>query len=156
MDAIQQSPIAALLFLALVLALVTAEALWLRRARGRTTDWSAVAASFGIAIGKKLTDIVTAGAVAGLFILAWDQRFWSVEMTGPGAWLLLFLLVELVYYWHHRCAHEIRWLWAMVENGVLDRFKAHADVKALAGALEEAVRDGRLPASEAAEQLLSL
>ena len=112
MDAIQQNPIAALLFLALVLALVTAEALWLRRARGRTTDWSAVAASFGIAIGKKLTDIVTAGAVAGLFLLAWDQRFWSVEMTGAGAWLLLFLLVELVYYWHHRCAHEIRWLWA--------------------------------------------
>lgn len=55
-----------------------------------------------------------------------------------------------------RAQQQIRWLWAMVENGVLDRFKAHADVKALAGALEEAVRDGRLPASEAAEQLLSL
>ncbi|WP_019961965.1 methylmalonyl Co-A mutase-associated GTPase MeaB [Woodsholea maritima] len=55
-----------------------------------------------------------------------------------------------------RARQQIRWLWAMVEGEVLDRFKAHRDVKALAGALESAVAKGDLPASEAAQRLLDV
>jgi len=53
-----------------------------------------------------------------------------------------------------RSAQQVRWLWSMVENRVLDAFKADPAVKSAAPELERAVAEGRLPASEAAERLL--
>jgi len=53
-----------------------------------------------------------------------------------------------------RSAQQVRWLWSMVENRVLDAFKSDPSVKSAAGELERAVASGRLPASEAAERLL--
>ncbi len=53
-----------------------------------------------------------------------------------------------------RQGQQVRWLWSMVEDRVLEAFKADPAVTAAAGALEQAVADGRLPASEAAERLL--
>ncbi len=49
---------------------------------------------------------------------------------------------------------QVRWLWSMVEDRVLEAFKADPKVTAAAGSLEAAVAEGRLPASEAAERLL--
>lgn len=49
---------------------------------------------------------------------------------------------------------QIEWLWSMVEQRVLEEFKSSPRVKAAIGSLEDAVREGTLPASEAAERLL--
>ncbi len=49
---------------------------------------------------------------------------------------------------------QVRWLWSMVEDRVLESFKADPSVTAAAARLEHAVAEGRLPASEAAERLL--
>jgi LAO/AO transport system kinase len=49
---------------------------------------------------------------------------------------------------------QVRWLWSMVEDRVLEAFKTDPAVTAAAPALEQAVAEGRLPASEAAERLL--
>jgi LAO/AO transport system kinase len=49
---------------------------------------------------------------------------------------------------------QVRWLWSMVEDRVLEAFRTDSGVKAAAPALEQAVAEGRLPASEAAERLL--
>lgn len=49
---------------------------------------------------------------------------------------------------------QVRWLWSMVEDRVLEAFRTDAGVTAAAPALEQAVAEGRLPASEAAERLL--
>ncbi len=54
-----------------------------------------------------------------------------------------------------RSGQQVRWLWSMVESRVLDAFKADPSVKSAAGELERAVASGRLPASEAAERLLT-
>lgn len=53
-----------------------------------------------------------------------------------------------------RREQQVRWLWSMVEDRVLEAFKANPGVTAAAGSLEAAVAEGRLPASEAAERLL--
>ncbi|MGX6647918.1 methylmalonyl Co-A mutase-associated GTPase MeaB [Maricaulaceae bacterium MS644] len=53
-----------------------------------------------------------------------------------------------------RQGQQVRWLWSMVEDRVLEAFKADPAVKAAGPELERAVAEGRLPASEAAERLL--
>lgn len=53
-----------------------------------------------------------------------------------------------------RQSQQVRWLWSMVEDRVLQDFKADPAVKAAAPELERAAIEGRLPASEAAERLL--
>ncbi|WP_440957409.1 methylmalonyl Co-A mutase-associated GTPase MeaB [Oceanicaulis sp. LC35] len=52
-----------------------------------------------------------------------------------------------------RSGQQVRWLWSMVEERVLQSFHADPDIQTLAPELERAVSDGRLPASEAAERL---
>ncbi|VXC61790.1 putative GTPase CC_2483 [Oceanicaulis sp. 350] len=52
-----------------------------------------------------------------------------------------------------RSGQQVRWLWSMVEEHVLQSFHADPDIKKLAPELERAVAEGRLPASEAAERL---
>jgi len=53
-----------------------------------------------------------------------------------------------------RRGQQVRWLWSMVEARVLEAFHADPKVKAASADLEQAVAQGRLPASEAAERLL--
>ncbi|PWE17436.1 methylmalonyl Co-A mutase-associated GTPase MeaB [Marinicauda salina] len=53
-----------------------------------------------------------------------------------------------------RRAQQVRWFHAMVEERVVAAFRADSAVKAALPGLEDAVAQGRLPASEAAERLL--
>ncbi|MFI1801378.1 methylmalonyl Co-A mutase-associated GTPase MeaB [Streptomyces sp. NPDC020379] len=50
---------------------------------------------------------------------------------------------------------QVDWVWTMVREQLLTELRSHADVRRLAPSLEAAVRDGTLPASTAAERLLS-
>ncbi|MFW7378350.1 MAG: sterol desaturase family protein [Oligoflexus sp.] len=42
----------------------------------------------------------------------YDFRLWTVPLDSWWGLFLLFLGLEFSYYWLHRCAHEIRWIWA--------------------------------------------
>nr|WP_277419639.1 methylmalonyl Co-A mutase-associated GTPase MeaB [Marinicauda algicola] len=53
-----------------------------------------------------------------------------------------------------RRGQQVRWLWSLVEEAVLSRFRSDEGVRSAAPALEEAVAKGTLPASEAAERLI--
>jgi sterol desaturase/sphingolipid hydroxylase (fatty acid hydroxylase superfamily) len=44
--------------------------------------------------------------------LIWQHRILTIPLDQWWAILLLFLGIEFCYYWYHRAAHEIRWLWA--------------------------------------------
>jgi len=50
---------------------------------------------------------------------------------------------------------QIRWMWAMVEDRLLSHLRDHPKVASLLPGLESAVRAGTMPATAAAEQLLS-
>ncbi len=54
-----------------------------------------------------------------------------------------------------RRAQQVRWMWSMVEDRLETAFRAHPRVRTLLPELEAAVREGRLPATAAAEQLLA-
>lgn len=100
------------MFLLLLAGLVFVEAIWLIWVRKRAYDWRAAAASFGVAIGKRIIDAATAGIAAAILFWVYQYRLFTIEMNSVVNFLLLFVLFELAYYWHHRFAHEVRWLWA--------------------------------------------
>jgi len=93
-------------------ALVVAEALLRRYVWRRPTDLRGVAASLADAFVRRGADLLGLGALAPLPVLAQAHRLATIRMDSVAAWLGLYLLVEFVYYWHHRLTHRVRWFWA--------------------------------------------
>ena len=98
---------------ALVLLLVVvAEALLRRFVLHRPTDFRGVAASLGDALVRRGFDLLGLTLAAPLPALAQAHRLFAFPVDSVPAWLGLYLLVEFVYYWHHRLTHRVRWFWA--------------------------------------------
>lgn len=101
-----------LVLLGFLAAMVIGEAIWLIVIRRRSYDWKAAGASFGVALGKRVIDAVTAGIAGAALFWVYQFRPFTITLDSFWAVALLILLFELAYYWHHRLAHEVRWLWA--------------------------------------------
>lgn len=100
------------LFFGTVISLMVLEYVASRLAHIDTHDGQETAVSIVIAIGNKIVRTLEAGIVAAPFLLAYSYRLIDIDMASPLAWVALFLIVEFVYYWHHRASHRVRWLWA--------------------------------------------
>jgi len=96
----------------LLFAFVIVEALLRRYVWRRPTDLRGVAASLADAFVRRGADLLGLGAVAPLPAFAQAHRLATIPMDSAAAWLGLYLLVEFVYYWHHRLTHRVRWFWA--------------------------------------------
>lgn len=77
-----------------------------------THDLAESAALIGVALGQNVVRAIEAGIVSVPFIFAYDHRLFDFDPTTPLAIGALFIATEFVYYWHHRAAHRIRWMWA--------------------------------------------
>ncbi len=98
---------------ALVLTLlVVLEALLRRYVWHRPTNLRGVAASLADAVVRRGFDLFGLTLVAPLPALAHAHRLSTIRMDSAAAWAGLYLLVEFVYYWHHRVTHRVRWFWA--------------------------------------------
>jgi sterol desaturase/sphingolipid hydroxylase (fatty acid hydroxylase superfamily) len=102
----------AFIFPVFALAIVI-EALLYQRQKGRPYPWKDSVVSFVIAAGHNVTGIINHTVIFAIFALTvWHYRIVTVPMTAWWAIPSLFLLEEFAYYWYHRCAHRIRFLWA--------------------------------------------
>jgi sterol desaturase/sphingolipid hydroxylase (fatty acid hydroxylase superfamily) len=79
---------------------------------GETHDLAESAASLGVILGQNAVRAIEAGIVSIPFAIAYGHRLFDFDQTTPLAIGALFLATEFVYYWHHRAAHRIRWMWA--------------------------------------------
>jgi sterol desaturase/sphingolipid hydroxylase (fatty acid hydroxylase superfamily) len=75
-------------------------------------DGRETAASFGVAVGDVVSRVLTGGIAAVPFVALYQHRLLDIPMNRAWHWLLLFLAVELCYYWFHRVSHRVRWFWA--------------------------------------------
>ncbi len=70
----------------------------------------------GVSMGMGLVSAVTNGATAfiSVGVLFWVQQFqlYAIPLT-IASLVICFILDDLRYYWHHRIAHRVRWVWAM-------------------------------------------
>mgnify|MGYP000138325618 CR=1 FL=1 len=99
-------------FLILLSCAVLIEATFLIFGRKQEYEWGHSAASLGVAFIKRVVDALTAGATASILFWVYDLRLYTFELDTIWKLGVAFIAVEFAYYWHHRWAHEIRWLWA--------------------------------------------
>ncbi|ATQ43465.1 sterol desaturase family protein [Caulobacter mirabilis] len=74
------------------------------------------ATSLGMGLGSTIAGGLTAGVVFAASVWVYEHRLFDIPMTAWWAWLALFLLEDLTYYWFHRLSHERRFWWASHVN----------------------------------------
>jgi len=100
------------LFLVTALVLMAMEFLVARHLQRDSHDLAESASSLAVAVGNKLVRLGAAGIIALPYIFIYEHRLFDIPLDNIWALLGLFLGLEFFYYWMHRTAHTVRWLWA--------------------------------------------
>ncbi|HVI33044.1 sterol desaturase family protein [Phenylobacterium sp.] len=79
-------------------------------------EWKDTAVSLGMGLGSTVAGVITGGLVFAASLWAYEHRVFTVPFTAVWAWVALFLLEDLTYYWFHRLSHERRFWWAAHVN----------------------------------------
>jgi sterol desaturase/sphingolipid hydroxylase (fatty acid hydroxylase superfamily) len=72
--------------------------------------------SLGMGLGSSVAGVLVAGAIAAATLWCWSHRVFTIPMSAWWAWVVIFLLEDLTYYWFHRISHERRLWWAAHVN----------------------------------------
>jgi sterol desaturase/sphingolipid hydroxylase (fatty acid hydroxylase superfamily) len=90
----------------------------LARMKRTRTNYEArdTAASLVMGLGSTIAGLLVGGLVAAATLLVYQHRLFDIPMTAIWAWVAIFLLEDLTYYWFHRLSHERRFWWAAHVN----------------------------------------
>lgn len=80
--------------------------------RGRCYPWREMWASIGVYLLRVPAKLLRPLTVLPLAFLVWSHRLMTIPLDAAWGWIVVFIGVELGYYWMHRFSHEVRWLWA--------------------------------------------
>jgi sterol desaturase/sphingolipid hydroxylase (fatty acid hydroxylase superfamily) len=94
----------------LLLMLIEAVLIW--QHRPSHFSWQESLTSLGVAIGGQITKAPFQIIPMMAYAYIWEHRLLTIPLDQGWSILLLFLGLEFFYYWHHRAAHAVRWLWA--------------------------------------------
>ena len=67
-------------------------------------------------LGSTIAGLLVGGVIFAASIWVWKHRIFDIPMTAIWAWVTIFLLEDLTYYWFHRLSHERRFWWASHVN----------------------------------------
>lgn len=93
-------------------ASVTLEIGWFLLVQRRTYPWRELLASVGVYVVRMPVRFLAPVVLSPIVYFVWSHRIATVPLDTLWGLALLFLGEEFAYYWMHRSAHEIRWLWA--------------------------------------------
>ena len=96
----------------ILLLIVLLEAFLIHRSRKHTFAWRESLASLGVAVGYGISRSIFGAIPIGVYSFVWEHRLWTIALDRGWKILLLFVGLEFCYYWYHRLAHQIPWLWA--------------------------------------------
>jgi sterol desaturase/sphingolipid hydroxylase (fatty acid hydroxylase superfamily) len=85
----------------------------LAKARYEARD---TAVSLVMGLGSTIAGLATAAVVAATTLWVYQHRLFTIPINAVWAWVLIFLLEDLTYYWFHRLSHERRFWWASHVN----------------------------------------
>jgi sterol desaturase/sphingolipid hydroxylase (fatty acid hydroxylase superfamily) len=94
------------------LVFILLEAVLIQRSGKPTFSWKESLTSLGIAIGSRISNLLFGFIPLSIYSFTWQHRLFTISLNQWWEIFLLFLGAEFCYYWHHRAAHEIRWMWA--------------------------------------------
>ncbi len=95
--------------------LIVLEMMWARRNAPEKYEPNDTLSSLLFGFGSTVAGALTAGLVLALFNAAYAHRVVTIPFIW-WAWIACFILDDLAYYWFHRAAHRIRWMWASHVN----------------------------------------
>ena len=73
-------------------------------------------ASLAMGLGSNVAGLLTGGAAFAATVWVWQHRVFDIPMTAVWAWVAIFFLEDVTYYWFHRLSHERRFWWAAHVN----------------------------------------
>ena len=81
-----------------------------KRARGsfNTAD---TMTSLAMGVGNVVAGLLVGFISISVLMWVWQYRFFDQGMA-PWVFVVAFLVDDLRYYWYHRIAHRVRWVWA--------------------------------------------
>jgi sterol desaturase/sphingolipid hydroxylase (fatty acid hydroxylase superfamily) len=82
-------------------------------ARYETKD---TAVSLLMGLGSTVAGVLTGGVVIASTLWVYHHRLFTVPASAAWAWVAVFLLEDMTYYWFHRISHERRIWWAAHVN----------------------------------------
>jgi sterol desaturase/sphingolipid hydroxylase (fatty acid hydroxylase superfamily) len=75
------------------------------------------ATSLLMGLGSTIAGALLGGTIALASVWVWkEHRLFDIGMTAIWAWVAIFFLEDLTYYWFHRISHERRFWWASHVN----------------------------------------
>ncbi|RYF94370.1 MAG: sterol desaturase family protein [Caulobacteraceae bacterium] len=75
------------------------------------------ATSLMMGLGSTIAGALLGGAIAVVGVWIWsNHRIFDIPMTAWWAWVAIFLIEDMTYYWFHRLSHERRFWWASHVN----------------------------------------
>ncbi len=93
------------------IVLLVAEAAFSARDQRDLYDAEDTAGSLAMGLGNVAVNLLAKGWVYLAFLGAYQFRLFEIGYTW-WAWVMLFFLEDLTYYWFHRVSHETRFFWA--------------------------------------------
>jgi sterol desaturase/sphingolipid hydroxylase (fatty acid hydroxylase superfamily) len=95
--------------------LILIEMIWAKRRAPEKYEPRDTLISLAMGTGSTAAGLLTAGLIASLTV--WLYQFRLVEIGWQWwAWAACFVLDDMAYYWFHRFAHRVRWMWASHVN----------------------------------------
>jgi sterol desaturase/sphingolipid hydroxylase (fatty acid hydroxylase superfamily) len=97
------------------IALVLIEMIWARAKAPEKYEPRDTLVSLGMGVGSAVVGLLTGSLVAALYFAVYPYRLLEIGWQW-WAWILCFVLDDMAYYWFHRFAHRMRWMWASHVN----------------------------------------
>ncbi|MGB7654460.1 MAG: sterol desaturase family protein [Novosphingobium sp.] len=95
--------------------LVLIEMIWARIKSPDKYEPRDTLVSLAMGLGSTVAGLLTAGLIGGLVYGLYQYRLFDIGWQW-WAWIACFVLDDLAYYWFHRFAHRVRWIWASHVN----------------------------------------
>ena len=88
------------------------EALLYRPLLKKSYPWREGLSSIVVTIGNQLSGVIYGLIPTYVFSYFFEHRLFDFKLETPLEVFGLFLFVDFGYYWGHRLAHHVRWMWA--------------------------------------------
>ena len=99
----------------IILALITLEILLGVVQKKSYYHYKDTLSTVGLLAGNIFMTLVTMSSILAFYLWLYQFRLFDLSQTFPqwGLWLSNIILIDLVFYWYHRCSHRSRFLWAI-------------------------------------------